>query len=258
MRKLLFAVALLSPSILLAQSPFDGTWKTIYDESKISQKPIKFTVSKGLYDAFSTAPEIHVKADGQDQPVTGHAYYTIAVTEVDAHTAQLVYKKNGKTMTESTYTASADGKTLNVSVKNHPAASDQIVTTEVTLKRVGEAPAGANATSGSWRIQKLNASENGLLETYKFSGDELTYSTPTGETWTAKPDGNDYPVKGTYNYDAVSLKKIDAQTIEKSLKRGGKLIEVDKVSISSDGKKMTAVDRSKLTGRTSTYISEKQ
>jgi hypothetical protein len=258
MKKLLLALAVLCPSVLLAQSPFDGTWKTIFDQSKLSPKPITFAVNNGNYDATSSVPEIHVKADGQDQPVSGQPFDMIAVKEVDAHTVQFVYKKNGKTIREASDTVSADGKTLTYKSKSYPQASDQIITTEIAFERAAEAPPGANAVSGSWRIQTVSASDNDLLETYKRTGDELTYSTPTGENWTAKPDGTDYPVKGSYRADSVSLKQINPRKIELSYKRGGQLIAVNTITISRDGKKMTAVDESKLTGRVSTYVSEKQ
>jgi hypothetical protein len=258
MHKLLLAVAVLSPSILLAQSPFDGTWKTIFNQSTLSPKPISFSVSKGTYDAFTTVPEIHVKANGQDQPVRGHPYNTVAVTEVDAHTVHIVYKKDGETTRELTYTATADGKTLAFESKSHSPGSDQITITDATMERVGEVPTGATATSGSWRSQKRSESENGLLSTYMRSGDGLTYSKPTGESWTARLNGKNYPVKGSYSIDAVSLKQIDDHEIEASDKREGKLIEVDKLTISTDGRKMTRVAESKLTGRVSTYVGYKQ
>jgi hypothetical protein len=258
MQKLLFAVALLSPSILLGQNPFDGTWKTIFDQSTLSPKPISFSVRKGIYDAFTAVPEIHVKADGQDQAVSGHPYNTVAVTEMDAHNVQIVYKKDGKTIRELTYTVTADGKTLTYKSKSHAPGSDQITTTEATMERVGEAPTGANASSGSWRSQKRSASANELLATYMRSADELTFSKPAGEAWTARLDGKDYPVKGSYSIDAVSLKQINGHEIEVSYKREGKLTEVDKITISTNGRKMTRVVESKLTGRVSIYVAEKQ
>ncbi len=258
MQKLLLAVAVLFPSILAAQSPFDGTWKTIYDQSILSPKPISFSVSKGAYDAFTAVPKIHVKADGQDQPVSGHPYDSIAVTEIDGQTVRIVYKKNAKTIRELVYSVSADGKSLTYKSKSHPPSSDEIITAEATMERVGAAPAGANATSGSWRAQKRSSSENDLLTTYKRNGDALTSSKPTGETWTAKLDGKDCPVKGNYNFDSISLKQMDGHNLEASYKRAGKLIEVDKMTISTDGKRMTRVAESKLSGRISTYVAEKQ
>lgn len=258
MKTLLAAVALYLPVSLFAQSPFDGTWKTNLDQSKFSPKPIVFSVSSGMYDCSSCAPKINVKADGNDQPVTGQAYDTIAVKEVDAHTIQVVTKKNGKTALDQTRTASDDGKTLTVKNTAHPPESDQPVTSEATLERVGKPVSGANATSGSWRIQKVDEAENGLLETFKGGANELSMSDPTGESWTAKMDGKDYPVKGSYNTDSVSLKQINDHTIEVSFKRGGKLIGVDKMTVSPDGKTMTTVSESKLTGRVSTFVATKQ
>jgi len=41
-------------------------------------------------------------------------------------------------------------------------------------------------------------------------------------------------------------------------KRDGKVVEVSKITVSPDGKKMTVVSTNKLTDRTSTYVAEKQ
>jgi hypothetical protein len=123
---------------------------------------------------------------------------------------------------------------------------------------IGKAPAGANGTSGSWRINKLNESENALTNTYQSHGDELSWSTPTGESYTAKLDGKDYPVKGAYGWDSVSLKRVNARTIEETEKRDGKVLYVDKLTVSPVGKTMTVVWTSKLTGRTGTDLLKKQ
>jgi hypothetical protein len=258
MKKLLAAAMLLVPAMLFAQSPFDGTWKTDLGKAKFSPKPIIFSVKGGMYDCSSCSPKIHVKADGTDQPVTGQPFDTLSVKEVDPHTVQLVTKKNGKTVFEQTRTASDDGKTLSVKTSSYPLDSPQAITTESTLEREGKPSTGANAISGSWKLTKANESDNGLLVTFKGSGDELTMSDPTGVNWTAKFDGRDSPVKGSYGFDSVSLKQINDRTIEVSYKRGGKLIEVDKMTVSTDGKAMTTVSESKLTGRVSTFESTKQ
>jgi hypothetical protein len=147
---------------------------------------------------------------------------------------------------------------MTVKSTSYPQNSDQTVSAEATFTRVGKAPAGANGTSGSWRINKVQASESDLLTTYKSSGDELSMSEPTGESYTAKVDGKDYPVKGAYSYNAVSLKRVDDRTIEETDKRDGKIVGVSKMTVSPDGKKMTQVYTNKLTGRTDTDISEKQ
>jgi hypothetical protein len=255
---LLLTPIFLASSLMFAQSPFDGTWHTNMDQSKLSPKPIVFSVKAGMYDCSSCGPQIHIKADGQEQSVTGQSYDTISVREVDPNSIEVTTKRNGKPVYEQTRTVSADSNTLTVKTTSHSPDSDQTVTAEVTLTRIGKVPAGSNATSGSWRIDKVNQSENGLTTTYKSNGDELTMSTPTGETFTAKLDGKDYPVKGAYGWSSVSLKRIDEHTIEETDKRDGKVIDVSKMTVGPDGKKMTVVATSKLTGRTSTYVAEKQ
>jgi GH15 family glucan-1,4-alpha-glucosidase len=255
---LFLMLVLWAPASSLAQGPFDGTWRTNMDQSKLSPKPNVFSLNKGMYDCSSCSPKIHVKADGQDQSVTGQPYDTVSVREVDPKSIATTTKKNGKTVTEQTRTVSDDGNTLTAKVTSHPENSDQTVSVEVTYTRVGKAPAGANGTSGSWRVNKVQESDNGLTTTYTSSGNELSMSEPTGESYTAKLDGKDYPVKGTYTYNSVSLKRVNDRTIEETDKRDGKVIFARKMTVAPDGKKMTVVSTNKLTGATSTYVAEKQ
>jgi hypothetical protein len=126
----------------------------------------------------------------------------------------------------------------------------------VTGKLVGIGPSGVHATSGSWQVDKVKESDNGVLVTYKTNGEELTMSDPTGISYTAKFDGNDYPVKGSYSFNAVSLKKVDPHTIEETDKRDGTVIEVSTMKVS--GKSMTITSTNKQTDRTSTFVATRQ
>ena len=253
----LFALAALgAPAASVGQSPIDGTWKTNMAQAKLSPKPNVFYISQGWYHCVSCNPAIDAKADGQDQPVTGQAYDTIAVKEVDPKTISITTKKAGKVVYEATRSVSADGKTLTVKTTSHPMTSDQAVTSELTAKLVGIAPSGVHATSGSWQVDKVKESDNGVLVTYKTNGEELTMTDPTGESYTAKFDGNDYPVKGAYGFNAVSLKKIDPHTIEETDKRDGTVIEVTTMKVT--GKTMTITSTNKQTDRTSTFVATKQ
>ena len=255
---LLFVAALRAPAALLAQSPFDGTWKTNIAAAKLSPKPNVFYLSQGWYHCVSCVPAIDVAANGEDQAVTGQAFDSVSVKEVDPKTISLVTKKDGKALAEQTRTVSADGKTLTTKSTIHPINSDQAITTTVTAKLVGIAPAGVHATSGQWKVEKIQESDNGLLTTFKSNGDELSMSTPVGESYTGKFDGNDYPRKGTAGIDTISLKRIDSNTIEETNKRKGTVITVYKMTVSPNGKTMTIVSTNKLTDRTSTVVAIKQ
>src|SRR5258708_12286138 len=102
MKKFLCLVSCFVPVMLFAQTPFDGTWKTNMAQSKLSQKPFVYSVTNGMYDCESCVPKIEVKADGQDQPVTGQPYDTIAAQFVDPNTIHPPGKKPPKTELKAT------------------------------------------------------------------------------------------------------------------------------------------------------------
>jgi hypothetical protein len=258
MKKLLCVVLWFLPVMLFAQSPFDGTWKANMAQAKLSQKPYEFSLNNGMYDCESCVPKINVKADGQDQAVSGQTYDTLAAKVTDSNTIQFTAKKAGKPEFESTRTASQDGKTLTISSTNYPADGSQPFKSEVKFVRISKGPPGSNATSGSWRVQNVNEDPAGLTSTWKSEGDQVSMSTPTGESWEAKFDGKDYPVKGTYANETVSLKKLSNSSIEATFKRDGKVESVDKITVSPDGRKMTTVADNKRLGRVSTFVDEKQ
>lgn len=242
-----------------AESPFDGTWRADLSQTKFSPKPLSFYISQGWYHCTGSCnPAYDVAADGQDHPVSGHAYDSLSVTIVDAHTITVVGKKDGKTMYEQTRAVSADGKTLTVKSTEHPMNSDQTNTFETVAKRSGVASSGVHATSGNWILQKQSGSGNALLTTYKTNGDEFDMSDPTGVSYSAKLDDTDYPVKGAYGWTSVSLKKINANSIEETDKRDSTVTDVTTMTVASNGKTMTIVDTDKLTGRVDTFVAVKQ
>jgi hypothetical protein len=255
---LIAMAALLTAASSPAQSSFDGTWKTDLSKTKFSPKPLTFYTSAGWYHCVSCTPSFDVAADGQDHAVSGQSYDTISVTVLDAHTISVVAKKGGAVTFEQTRTASADGKTLTVKSTGHPVNGGSPTIFESTGKRSGTLPTGVHATSGNWIIERQSGSSNALLTTYKTNGDQITMTSPTGETYTAKFDGNDYPYRGAYSYDAVSLKQINAHTIEEIDKRNGNVIDDSTMTISANGKTMTVVETSKLSGRVTTFVATRQ
>ncbi len=108
-------------------------------------------------------------------------------------------------------------------------------------------------------MEEVKGDENSLRYTYKLSGDEFTMSTPTGVSFTAKLDGKDYPAKGSFDYNSVSLKRIDERTMEETDKQDGKVTSVQTLTVAPDGKTLTMILANKLNGgRASTFVMEKQ
>ncbi len=263
MKKLLIAVVfgfLLMPMLAIAQNAFDGTWKIDLNKAEFPKKPDQYLLQNGEYECKTCVPPIKVKADGQDQPVTGHPYYnSVAIKVVNDHEIEETDKKDGKTVATATMTVSPDGNTLMVSFSDSSNTSAEPVTGKGEATRVAKGPAGANAISGSWRTTKVeNVSDNGLMWTYKVGGDELTMTTPTGQSYTAKLNGEDAAMKGDPGVTSVSVKMKGKDTLEETDKRDSKVISVTKMTVASDGKTMKLWVDDKLRGTKSEFVATKQ
>ena len=57
--------------------------------------------------------------------------------------------------------------------------------------------------------------------------------------YTAQYDGKDNPITGSPTADTVSLKRLDANTTERTEKKGGKVTQTVTRKVSDDGKTMT-------------------
>jgi hypothetical protein len=252
--------AVLAPAAAMAQSPFDGTWKFDLKTAKLPEKPDVYLLQNGMYQCKTCAPPVDVKADGQDQKVSGNPYYdTMSIKVVDDRTIEEIDKKNGKRVASSKTWVSADGNTLLFEFTDSSATNGAPVTGKGEETRVTKGPAGAHAISGSWRATKMDSlSENALMITYKVSGDSLSMSSPNGQGYTAKLDGTDSPYKGDLGTTSVSVKQVDKNTMEESDKRDGKVTAVVRMTVSADGKSMTIVVDDKLRGTTAQFTAAKQ
>jgi hypothetical protein len=242
MKKLFFSVllgALLMPVLAAAQSAFDGTWKIDTNKVDPSKKPDVYLLQSGIYECKTCTPPFKVKADGTDQPVSGYPYFdTVAIKVVSDREIKETNKKDGKVVSTSTWTASADGSTLTFEVSDSSNTNGgPAVTGKFQATRVAKGPGGSNAISGSWRRGKIEGlSDNAIVWTYKVSGDEITMTNPIGQSYTAKLNGTDAPMKGDPGTTSVSVRMKGKGTLEETDKRDGKVIGVWRMTVAADGK----------------------
>jgi len=263
MKKSIFLVSLsllLLPVLVMAQSALSGTWKFKLDNAEFAKKPEVYLLQNGTYQCKSCVPPIRVKADGQDHKVTGYPYFdTMSVKVVDDHSIEINDKKNGKVVATVKTTVSSDGNTRSFEFSNSTATNSDPITGKGEQTRVSKGPAGSHPISGSWKTTKFeNVSDNGLLTTYKFEGDELSMSTPTGQSYAAKLDGTDAPYKGDPGVTSVSVKRVSDNVVEETGKRNGKVIGVYTMTVAPDGKTLALDVNDKLHGTTSKFTAEKQ
>jgi hypothetical protein len=258
MKRILFLL-LLVPVLSWAQSPFDGTWKVDMSKSQLPKKPDEYLLKDGMYECKTCKPEIKIKADGQMQPISGHPYADMMMVKVvDDKTVEAASTKGGKDASKQTMTVSGDGNTLTTAWTYYGNPTGGPVSGTDTQTRVGKAPAGAHAISGSWREAKSDvATSDALIFSFKSGGDSLAYSTPTGQSYDAKIDGKEAPYTGDPGTTSVSLKRIGNSIVETDY-RDGKVISVALMSVSADGKTMTIDVDDKLHGTKATYVATKQ
>jgi hypothetical protein len=106
---------------------------------------------------------------------------------------------------------------------------------------------------GTWKLNTDRSRYNpgpppkSATVTYAASGDRMTRTgktveadgTTTSFRYTAKYDGADYPVTGSPDFDAISLKRISDRILEATLKKGGKAVRTARRVVSPDGKNLT-------------------
>jgi len=198
MNKLLFtmAFAALVFSGAAAQNVFEGTGKIDFSTLG-SPEPDEFLLQNGMYTCNRCILK-SMKADGQDQPVSGvPTIDTDAAKVVNDHQVHETLKKDGKIVGESTSTVSADGNTLTVDFYWAPEGASAPVKGNIEEKRVAKGPPGSHAISGSWQTKKVELPENASFFTYKINGDELTMTNRMGGSFTAKLDGTEAAMKGS-------------------------------------------------------------
>lgn len=251
---------LLVSSAGFAQSPFDGTWKIDMNRVTLPQKPDVFLLQNGKYSCKSCTPAYTVKADGTDQPVSGQPYFdTAAVTVVNDHEIRETDKKGGKTVATSDIVVSADGKSATATFTDSSATNGGApVQGKGVYTLVAKGPGGSHAVSGSWRRAKMESlSENAIFWTYKVSGNRITMTNPTGQSYSATFDGADAPMKGDPGITSVSVKKI-GNTYEETDKRDGKVIGILKLTVAADRKTAKASYTDTLQHRTTQFDAVKQ
>jgi hypothetical protein len=253
-------VSAFAASPALAQSGFDGTWKADLGSVQAPQKPDVFAVAGGVYTCRSCVPAVTLKTDGAFHPVRGHPYYDEeSVRVVDPRTVAFAQKLKGKTIGHSTITVSADGKILTFAFTDTSSPTGKVVTGSGTQVRVGPAPAGAHAVSGSWRTEKYqNITDAGLLVTYRLVGNVLHMSTPTGQSYEAAVGGAPVPIHGDNAATMAAVRRLGPATLQETDTRGGKPVGIATMTLGRDGRTMNVVYEDKVQATRMAYKAVKQ
>ncbi len=243
-----------------AQGVFDGTWKVDTKSAQFGGKPNVRELKGGVYRCISCSVPWSVPADGSYHPIAGNPYVDAASVKVDGpRQVTIGYRKDGKVVGMMTATVSADGNTVTTKGTDSGASNGVPVDYETRQMRVGRAPAGAHAYSGSWRNQPgATLSESGLTMTMRQNGDMLTMSFPTGESVTARFGGPAAPVTGDAPGTTARFVRTGRSSFTTTSMRDGKTVLVETVTVAPDGRTLTYTNDNPQNGSTARYTATKQ
>jgi hypothetical protein len=127
-----------------------------------------------------------------------------------------------------------------------------ILTSAVSFLAVAALSLAADPMMGTWKLNeaksKLAAGQTrNHTVVYAMAGDMVKVTVDgtdkdgkaTHNEWTGKFDGKDYAVTGDPSSDTRAYTKVDANTLNFNVKKGGKVTVNGKVVISADGKSRT-------------------
>ena len=123
---------------------------------------------------------------------------------------------------------------------------------------LASASAQTNPEIGTWKMnvakstfgstaarQSMTLSFEAVGQGVKFRAEGVyPDGSKTAETYTANYDGKDVPLPGSTTADTVSVKRINATTVERTSKKGGKVVQTFTRVYSADGKSFTATGKS--------------
>lgn len=237
---LICAGCLLVPALCSSQAAFEGTWRPDPQRPGASSKPEEIEIVDGTYLCVSCSPSYEVSVDGRDHPIKSNPYFeTLSVEIVDAHTVRRIAKRAGRTVTEMKDTVSLDGRSR---TSTQTVIGMMPKTVELTRRysRIASGPAKSHALSGRWRETEMDLTHHDEDTTYRVTGKTIAMTDRLGRSFTATVDGPDAPYLGDSSFTSVSLRLIDAHTLEESDKKDGKVVHVNRWSIAPDGRTIHA------------------
>jgi hypothetical protein len=260
MRAILLAALIAAvPVQVLAAGPFDGTWKIDVANVAPPTKPNVYVLLSGKYSCSSCAPPFTVPADGAFHAISGNPYVdSVAIKVVDARTVVETETKAGKTQWVYTMSVSADRQNMTTVMIDSSAVNGLPARGTFHQARTEDAPAGAHSVSGTWRTTKYEGfSDSAIVFTLKTDGDSVSFSQPTGQSYTATLDGPAVPYRGDPGITTVSATRLNAETIVETDMRDGKVVSTNTMT-TRDGKTMALIFVDELRGSTQSLTATRQ
>ena len=180
----------------------------------------------------------------------------MAVKVVDDQTIEIRSKKGDREVSVVTSQVSADGNTLTTRFNNMSTEGAPVQGTS-TSTRVGPAAAGAHATSGQWKADKIGEyTEEALDMSFQIEGDTVT-STSQGQTYVAKLGGPAVAIDGDTGGTMVKVEQ-EGGSLKETYIRDGKDVGIAIITPNPDGTTFSYNSNDPRDGTTTTFTANKK
>jgi hypothetical protein len=220
-----------------ADTPFAGTWKLNLDKSKLTGDTVKFNPAGELMRITGSGDTYEFKMDGSD---TKTRFGSAAWKKIDDNTLEEVDKVKGNVESKTTWTLSADGKTLTQHITGDKPGGGSFDDT-VTFVRI----AGAHGFAGTWKDKEFKGSAPSSL-TLSDAENGLTFDEPAFKLKASgKFDGKPGTVEGPQIPPGASfvLTKAGPRSFKMTRTQDGKPFDMSTRTVSADGKTLSVVTR---------------
>jgi hypothetical protein len=258
----LIGLALASPLVARAESPFDGRWKVDPAGTKWAGAGRAYLLKDRQWFCMNCAGVAPIAADGRPHAYRGapREVDSLKVRILSDHHVQVEGLKGGRLFVRRDLVVSPDGATLTNEVDVAPLLPGAPpVKRRMELERVSAGPAGSHLISGTWRLVRMSAmSDDVATSIFHVEGDRIDWSTPAGVSYHAVFGGPPVPQIGDPDLVQVTVRRINDRQIVESDWKDGKLDQVFTLTVSEDGRRMTIAAENPHDGTVQTQIAYKQ
>jgi hypothetical protein len=233
--QLLMIAGAVAGTLSAANDSFVGDWKLNPARSKLTDvmKVENLGANKYAFN-FGSGP-VTIVVNGMDQP--GGYGSTLSVAVDESGNWKVIRKRNGRMLITAIWNLSQDGSTLT----DHFTGFNPDGSTS-KLDYVYKRKAGGSGFAGEWVSASETVNSVVLMQVRPYEGDGLSFIDPSAQvTRSVKFDGKDYPNLGPNvpPGSTSSIRRVNEHTLEMTYKINGKLLNTQKVELSSDLKTLT-------------------
>jgi hypothetical protein len=199
-----------------------------------------YLVRDGSYTCTSCEPPRTYLADGQPYPVPAEPGLTSEAVTITGPRTIVTHIVSPPLDRVTTMTVAPDDQTATyVSIDHRPGIAAAL-RTEYLARRTAPAPVGAHPVSGTWQgVRYVEVPALVRTTTLRLTGDQFSYSTPLGTSFTALLGGDFVPVRTAQGTGVTaSVRRTGELQIEELVKRDGKLIAVRTFTVTPNGDAM--------------------